>query len=182
MDMVDHPNDFYLQIFRLPVLKYCKLSFGKNYQLESIPMATNQYSSIEHLIIRCSIQLNVLYRFLSYDPQLCRLSCQSFVGYGDASTDIIILPNNVTHVSLDLYHIDFDLLELLIKYFCHKIQVLHISDNASSEHLNAQRWRQLILNHLPYLRIFDIQFVYSIVFINAQLIYDSLVNQFNSQF
>ncbi|CAF2700917.1 unnamed protein product [Rotaria sp. Silwood2] len=182
MDKIDHLNHLYLQLFRLPVLKYCKLSFSKNYQLESIPMATNQYSSIEYLIIECNVQINVLYHFLSYVPQLRRLSCQSLVGYDNISTDINISLKNVIHVSLGLYHISFDQLEFLIKQFCYKIQVLHISGDASQEHLDAQRWKQLILNHLPYLRIFDIQFVYSIVFINDQQTYDHLFNQFSSQF
>ncbi|CAF1554585.1 unnamed protein product [Rotaria sp. Silwood1] len=182
IDNIDHPNDFYLQIFRLPILKYCKLSFSKNYKLKSIPMATNQYSSIEHLIIECIIQINILYCFLSYVPQLRRLSCQSLVGYDDVPTDIKISLNNVTHVSLDLYHMSFDNLEFLIKQFCHKIQVLHISGYVSQEHLDTQRWKQLILNYLPYLRIFDIQSVYLAISINNQQTYEYLFNQFNSQF
>ncbi|CAF3773843.1 unnamed protein product [Rotaria sp. Silwood1] len=112
-------------------------------------MATNQYSSIEHLIIECIIQINILYCFLSYVPQLRRLSCQSLVGFDNVPTDIKISLNNVTHVSLDLYHMSFDNLEFLIKQCHHKIQVLYISGYVSEEHLDTQRWKQLILNYLP---------------------------------
>ncbi len=40
-----------LSIFRLPVLKYCKISFDVTIKTESIPFAINEFSPIEHLVI-----------------------------------------------------------------------------------------------------------------------------------
>ncbi|CAF3311828.1 unnamed protein product [Rotaria sp. Silwood2] len=182
IDKIDHPNNLYIQILRLPVLKYCKVSFDEDYRFEPLTMATNEYSSIEHLVIERGIRLEVLHRLLSYVPQLCRLSCQSLIGYDNLSTEINISMKNLTHASLDLCHVRFNQLECLIMNYFHKIQVLHISGKASLEDLDANRWKQLILSHMPYLRVFVIRFIYHPGIMYNQLTYDSLFNQFNSQF
>ncbi|CAF4775800.1 unnamed protein product, partial [Rotaria sp. Silwood2] len=59
-DNVQNKNVFYHQIFRLPVLKYCKLSLAGNSQSSPLTMATTEFSPIEYFII------NQLYAFLSY--------------------------------------------------------------------------------------------------------------------
>ncbi|CAF4269405.1 unnamed protein product, partial [Rotaria sordida] len=45
-DNVQNKNIFYHQIFRLPVLKYCKLTLAGNAQSNSLPMATMEFSPI----------------------------------------------------------------------------------------------------------------------------------------
>ncbi|CAF4079383.1 unnamed protein product, partial [Adineta steineri] len=78
--LVIHINDnsnqiqIYNQIFLLRTLKYCKISFDKNMQLEQLPISTNISSSIEHLVIIGKCYLTELHNFLSYLPHLCRLS------------------------------------------------------------------------------------------------------------
>ncbi|CAF4083722.1 unnamed protein product, partial [Adineta steineri] len=78
--LVIHINDnsnqiqIYNQIFLLSTLKYCKISFDKNIQLEQLPISTNISSSIEHLVIIGKCYLTELHNFLSYLPHLCRLS------------------------------------------------------------------------------------------------------------
>ncbi|CAF4224829.1 unnamed protein product [Adineta steineri] len=68
--LVIHINDssnqiqIYNQIFLLPTLKYCKISFDKNIQLEQIPISTNISSSIEHLVIIGKCYLTELHNFL----------------------------------------------------------------------------------------------------------------------
>jgi hypothetical protein len=48
------------QLFRLPVLKYCQLSFNVKQNAHSFPMFINKYSSIEHLVIKNSIRFDRL--------------------------------------------------------------------------------------------------------------------------
>jgi len=46
----------YRQIFRLPVLKYCKVSFGLSYNPDQLLSIANKESSpIEHLIITTTV-------------------------------------------------------------------------------------------------------------------------------
>ncbi|CAF3712013.1 unnamed protein product, partial [Rotaria sp. Silwood1] len=75
-DNVQNKNVFYHQIFRLPVLKYCKLSLTGNSQSNSLSMATIEFSPIEYFIIN-QLYVDELYAFLSYIPQIRRLSIRN---------------------------------------------------------------------------------------------------------
>ncbi len=68
IDSVQNTDKFYRQIFRLPVLKYCKLSSegGVSYMLRRV--ATNKYSSIEYLVITHCLLFHELMSLLSYVP------------------------------------------------------------------------------------------------------------------
>ena len=54
-------NDLFPQIFRLSVLKYCKVSFENHYRHSHglLPFATDKYSSIEQLGINHTISVHV---------------------------------------------------------------------------------------------------------------------------
>ena len=71
---VRNQANIYYQIFHLPVLRYCRVSFGEDYIPGLLPFATNKYSPIEHLVINGNVHFNLLRRILSYVPQLRRLS------------------------------------------------------------------------------------------------------------
>ena len=105
--------DIYRKIFRLPALKYCKLSI----EIEefSLPIASKEFSPIEHLIINNKISLHQLDHFLSYVPQLRRLSLNHLNGRRSARmrTNLPIL-NYLTDVSLGLYSISFTNFESLV--------------------------------------------------------------------
>ncbi|CAF3185489.1 unnamed protein product [Rotaria socialis] len=78
VDSVENSNYFYRKIFKLPVLKYCKVSFATNYNIESLPMSNNEYSPIEDLIIENTVNFDALDRLVSYVPELRHLEFRYF--------------------------------------------------------------------------------------------------------
>jgi hypothetical protein len=64
------------------------------------------------------------------------------------------------------------------------VQILSISASSSSdrEYLNANRWEQLILSHMPNLRIFDIRHDLCAPDGFDRLTYEDQINQFTSRF
>jgi hypothetical protein len=73
-DNVEDKIHIYREIFRLPALKYCKLSLGERIGSNLLSFATNEYSPIEHFIIENGIHIDQLDSLLSYVPRLRRLS------------------------------------------------------------------------------------------------------------
>jgi hypothetical protein len=183
-------DDIYQKIFRLPALKYCKMSFEIFSGLSSLSIATNEFSSIEHLVINNEISHNGFDRLLSYVPQLRRLSFDHLNGFRNSqihkSSTIL---NYLTDVSLELYFANFTDFEQLVKDYFRQVQTLRITvysthfNGSNTEFLNADRWERLISTHIPNLRIFDFQHKNSVLNFNEkQLAYETLVNKFNSLF
>ncbi len=155
-----HRSKFYRQIFRLPALKYCKLSLKGWYNDEPLPVSTNEYSSIEHLIITNYVQVRELDSLLSYVPHLRRLSFHSLLNFGSKGTKIFPrLLTHLTHISLEIHSLNFDQLEQLFINMFRTVEVLRFTvDNyVDGEYMNANRWKQLIIYHIPNLRVFDIE-------------------------
>lgn len=101
--------------------------------------------------------------FLSYIPKLRRLSIKLTHNYYQQVTPVSsTVLNYLTHVSLILENLKFDEFEPFIKQYFGQIKVLQISSNSYYTYLDADRWEKLILSHMPYLRIFDIQHTYKI--------------------
>ncbi|CAM4941144.1 unnamed protein product [Rotaria socialis] len=78
VDSVENSNYFYRKIFKLPVLKYCKVSFATNSNIESLSMSNNEYSPIEDLIIENTVNFDALDRLVSYVPELRHLEFRYF--------------------------------------------------------------------------------------------------------
>ncbi|CAF5056584.1 unnamed protein product, partial [Rotaria sp. Silwood1] len=74
IDNVENKNDIYRQIFRLPVLKYCKISLNKPFNLILLLIATTEFSPIGYLVITNLLRFNELNDLLSYVAELHRLS------------------------------------------------------------------------------------------------------------
>lgn len=87
IDPVCSLNTFYRSIFRVPSLKYCKLSFQAQAQTTSILIATNESSPIENLVINSNSNIDDLGPVLSYVPQLRRLSWHTISGLSDEQAD-----------------------------------------------------------------------------------------------
>ncbi|CAF0833251.1 unnamed protein product [Adineta steineri] len=160
IDIIVNRTAIYSQIIRLPALKYCSLSLkGSHYSELALPIL-DKYSPIEHLIIKHDISTNELYTLLSYIPQLRRLYVcyilNSWTTYMKPSP--FVLPY-LTHVSLDLSSISFDVFEEMIIDIFHLVHVLHIfiRNNNDQMYINANRWEQLILSYMRNLCIFDIR-------------------------
>ena len=151
----------YRQIFRLPVLKYCKLSLSELTLSESLLISKNEYSPIEHLIIMSSVGTHELDGLLSYVPQLRRLSLVlDRETRQTRSQKCPFIHKQLTHVSLRINTcIDFDEFQRLTRELFPNIEVLHLTvfTNADRAYMNGNKWQLLIQFYFPKLRIFDIQ-------------------------
>jgi hypothetical protein len=157
-DNVENKSNLYTQVFRLPALKYCNLSFKEISRLELLPVAMKEFSPIEHLIINNTYPLNDLNNLLSYVPHLKRLSIHSEYKYRIEQMQLYSSTLiHLTHVFLNGPDIPFDQFESIVQSFFNHIQILHISNGYSKDYLDADRWQSLILSHMPQLRIFDIR-------------------------
>ncbi|CAF1158639.1 unnamed protein product [Adineta steineri] len=165
-DHVKNVNECYLDIFRLLKLKYCKISLGNyNFISDSLPYATNEFSSIEQLVIKHEVYFKAIHRLLSYVPQLRRLSLNySYNHYDRNQPSQPIILNSLTHLFLKLNKVSYDELEQLTKTFFCKTQVLYLHVTNCQEYININdnRWKQLILSHMPFLRVFDLYIDYHI--------------------
>ncbi|CAF1366204.1 unnamed protein product [Rotaria sp. Silwood1] len=125
IDCVENKNQLYRRIFRLPVLKYCKITMTKFVESEPLSIAINKYSSIEHLVINNGCYLHELISLLSYIPQLRRLSLRDLYGtFIEQTKSHSIVFNYLTHISINKTNMTFDELELLIKNHFPQIQSL----------------------------------------------------------
>ncbi|CAF3532321.1 unnamed protein product [Rotaria sp. Silwood1] len=185
IDCYRNPNEIYQHIFRLPALKYCKISLKEYSDYYSLPMATNLTSPIEHLVITHQFYLNNLNALLSYIPQVRRLTFHYLDGTRSNQLETFSCSSkNLIHVSIHMKDISLDKFELMSKYLFNQLQILHVTTKYDRTYLDANRWEQLILSFMPNLRIFDFQHIDFIENINDnnQFIYDSVFNQFCSSF
>ncbi|CAF1090391.1 unnamed protein product [Adineta steineri] len=186
IDQVQQINKLYHQIFRLPVLNYCKISLLKeSIQSEPLPIETKEFSSIKHLVIENPLHIDELNALLSYVPQLCRLSIHQL----NRSCKIPKEPystilKHLTHISLFIGNMTFDDFELWIETISNQLKVLHISIKFDINFLDANRWEKLIESHMPCLQIFDIWHINSIRIDTYQnnFVYNHIINQFRSPF
>ena len=184
-DHVPSKNSIYHQIFRLPALKYCKLSLLARTSTESLATSINEYSPIEHLIIKNSINPYELDDLLSYVPQLRRLSFHLQHTIWRTRTQVCpLVLNQLTHVDLQLESIKFDVLEQIIRELFPMIEVLHLTiiGRMDAAYINANKWEQLITSHIPHLRIFDIQCEFAASNDMYPLGIKDQINQFTTSF
>jgi hypothetical protein len=190
VDNSKNQNQIYQTIFRLPTLKYCQIFIETLRHRIPLPIATNKFSSIEHLVINNEISIDQLDCLLSYVPKLRRLSLAHLnrsIGRRTRISSITL--NCLTNVFLKLYSVSFDDFEQLARDFFHQVHVLRIEIscnqyyNADMDYLNADQWERLISTHIPNLRIFDFQHEYRCRYNNnGQQAYETQVNKFNSSF
>ncbi|CAF3027558.1 unnamed protein product, partial [Rotaria sp. Silwood2] len=82
-------------IFRLPIIKYCKLTFDGNLDCICLPCAHDkncQCQTLKHLIIDGDFCLNQLTPILTYTPQLTYLSCRFQSGFDYKTSEQLLLP------------------------------------------------------------------------------------------
>ena len=184
VDRIRDRTKIYREVFRLQALKYCKLylqGYGGN---ELLPVCVNEYSPIEHMIIANSIRVKELDAFLSYVPQLRRVSLNLQYIHPMTTQEYSVMSQHVTHVSLELTSvIKFNEFEEIIRGFP-MIEVLHLTLPSYCEQIyaNADKWEQLITCHLPHLRIFDIHYSFRSAYGVVPLNIDTLMNQFSTPF
>ncbi|CAF5001166.1 unnamed protein product, partial [Rotaria sp. Silwood1] len=174
-------NKLYHTVFRLTALKYFKVSVNEHYVNEILSITKNHYSSLEHFVVDSHYQIDDLSILLSYVPKLRRLSFKKLSEsyYLQMHMQPIIL-NSLTHLSLQTKHIIFDKIELFIRNLSHQLQVFRFSTEFDVTYLNAKRWQELIVFHMPYLRIFDIEL--QAKYYDNQNEFHISINQFMSPF
>ncbi|CAF0784327.1 unnamed protein product [Adineta steineri] len=159
-DNVQYKTYIYSQIIRMTSLKYCSLSLkGSHHNELSLP-TLDQYSPIEHLIIKHCISNNQLYSLLSHTPQLRRLHLSDISNsWSKYTKPFPFVLAYLTKVSMGLNCVDFVQFQQMIIDMFHRVQVLHISIDCNSDqaYMSSNRWEQLIVSHMPNLRVFDIR-------------------------
>ncbi|CAF0906703.1 unnamed protein product [Rotaria sordida] len=178
-------SEIYRLIFRLPVLKYCTISpkfYGGSLSLYT---AKNESSPIEYLSVNRHCSLNQLISLISYTPKLSHLSSLSISETSNVRiNNISIIYPKLTRISLKLWRMSFDSFKLLCSKLFYHLEVLSICTRADDHYLIADRWQQLIINHIPNLRIFDFQHYWEPVDDNntEQRTYHLLIDRFTSSF
>ncbi|CAF4341105.1 unnamed protein product, partial [Rotaria sordida] len=165
----------------LSTLKYCKIEYQQ--LLLFINFTNYDSSSIEYLIINGHLPFSALHNLLCCLPKLQHLSITYLYkhdDYQERNKLSSIQLKYLKHVSLKLDYVHFDEFEKIIKEFFYHIQILRLTIVYDETYLDAKRWQQLILFHMSYLRIFDINHQSSVN--NNNLTYHDIINQFNSSF
>ncbi|CAF1448836.1 unnamed protein product [Adineta steineri] len=160
----DDPDDIdniYQIIFKLPILRYNKLSYYTFELPIPLSIATNtQYSHIEYLVVDHPCTLNELIVILSYTPQLCRLTCREINESNEEENTKHVLGviSNLTYISISKCYAKFDELILFITKISPQLQVLHITSCGDTTYLDADRWQRLISQYLLNLRILEFKY------------------------
>ena len=173
-------KEIYSLIFRLPMLKYNKLSGEKLYQADFIPIVINeQSSSIECLVINYDCRLQELYAILSCTPKLRRLTCLNlFDNKGDLSSPLFYLK----YLSIGHCHLEFDVFENLIQNLSSQLEVLYFSSKLNINYLDENQWESLITKYMPNLHVFQYKFVDTISNRSSWQPYPSFLTLFTSAF
>lgn len=173
----------YRLIFRLPMLKYNKISGKVFVPVSTSAILARRLTSIEQLVIDHTCSLSTLYDILSHTPKLRRLICDDLSAiYINLRTEIPIKIFDLKYCSISFCYITFEEFVVLAKKAFSQLRVLRYSSYKDTAYLDADRWERLIINHMPYLHTF--QFTYHNYLYNRSVVnpYHSSINRFTSQF
>jgi hypothetical protein len=160
VSQLKNPNVVYRCIFNLPTIKYCKLTFSHHDNRSPLPYSVDkqdQCHTLEHLIIDSLYCLDQINAVLTYTPRLTHLSCRLAWGLCSNIAEGPAVLLHLTHITVEFYQLSFDELEMFLAKICRQLILLRVMVSRSGTFLCAKRWEQLILNHMPHLRIFDFQ-------------------------
>ncbi|UJR18338.1 hypothetical protein I4U23_005240 [Adineta vaga] len=187
-DDVKIPRDIYIEIIHLPTLKYCQISLN---ECKLLPCAyASASSSIEHLVLNESFNLEQFDDLLSYVPKLRCLIINDFCGFSSKRTKRSLLSwSSLTKVCIQMRGISFDDFYLIATDYFRHVQALNVMiypyvlENSNMEYLDADRWKNLISNCMPELRSFNLKHMYYVGRGEFDwLNYGMLIDKFNSSF
>ncbi|CAF1663456.1 unnamed protein product [Adineta ricciae] len=184
-------SDVYRMIFSLPVLKYIKMSFEVDFELQDdnsinicLPVTMNeQCSKIEYMFIDHTCKFDGLISLFHHTPQLRRLICTD-LQKADRKVDSEQIPTLLYLKSLriDRCYIDFDDFEMLIRKVSSQLEELCVRRDFGMNYLNANRWEMLITDFLPHLK----RFTYKCFGSNSRVLEDrnlrEVIHRFTSPF
>ena len=177
----DELDDVYQCIFKLPFLKYIKVSVVIDNTIGLLPISTSeQISTIQYLNINHKCTLDELFVLLSYTSHLHHLTCERL---SQSEITFSCVLSNLIHVSITDCNLNFDEFEILIKQICSKLQVLRVINRFEDvAYLHADRWERLITQYIPHLRKFNFEFHKQFWFRNEFTSYHTQINRFTSSF
>ncbi len=156
-------SDIYQLIFQLPKLKYMNFAGYMPQHLDkpvSLPIATSEeFSPIEHLILDHHCTFEQLCNIISCTPQLRRLNIMDTLN-GNPNIGIISSTtlSNLVNFSIQVYDLTFDKFEIFIRRINFKLKVLRMTACQDINYLVANRWEKLILQCLPQLEKFYLEY------------------------
>ena len=152
-------TNIYRIILALPMLTYCKISARYSDRSVSLPISTKS-SPLEYLIMNHSCTFNDLSMVLSYTPQLRHLSfMESDKNNATIGMIIPLIPIHMTYLRIHVCHVTFDEFEMFIRQLRPKLKVLMFSTSSEEiAYFDAYRWERFILQNLPQLEKFSLQY------------------------
>ncbi|CAF1352675.1 unnamed protein product [Rotaria sp. Silwood1] len=186
IDNIDDINIFYIKIFGLSKLTFCQVEY------KTVPTQTDTnylvidatiFSPLQQLIINADFPTNSLDILFSCFPQIRRLSIDRLTSSTTKEIKPIIVPH-LKHVTLKLNNIKFNEFEQVMKNFFENIQILSINTNNDQDYIQATKWEQLIINHIPDLSIFSLYYdgIDNTTSIPNHFQLNELIENFNSSF
>jgi hypothetical protein len=173
-------------IFSLPVLKYNRLIIDSDDMEEelniSLPFATNErFSTIEYLNISHNCTSQQLFSIIRHTPQLRHLICKNLIGSGTGNKQLVTLANLI-YLSIDCASMKLAEFESIMTNLSSQLQVLNIEYYLDKDYLDADRWEQMIKNHIPHLRKFDCKYRAFDLSKDLKNSFYMIMNQFTSPF
>jgi hypothetical protein len=143
-------------------------------------ISNQQRSPIKYLVIDHGWKFNELDAILSYTPELYHLSIQQ-----QSKVDMIlpIRLANLTYLSIDMGHLDYDKVMEFIKKLSSNLKVFHLTiQSFDIMYVTSNLWEEFIIEYLPYLEKFYLNYCEPILYDNQSRKYHWKENQFTSSF
>lgn len=172
----------YTFIFALPVLKYNKFTVLDQFSAPPLPSPTNIVSPIKHLVAEYTCDINDIFFILSHTPSLDHLNCTNVVSTKFMAMELPVKTFNLKYFTVNNCSLKFKQFEVLIKKLFSQLQILRFTTTQDYSYVDAPRWEKLIVNCMPYLRIFN--FEYFAMDVNRPVfkLYYSILSRFISSF
>jgi len=159
IDYLKDPTAMYRIILALPMLTYYKISASDSDWSVSLPISTKS-NLLEHLIMNHTCTFNELSAVLSYTPHLRHLGfMESDKNNTTIGIIIPLIPIHVTNLRIHVCHVTFDEFEMFIRQLRPQLKVLMFSTSSEEiAYFDAYRWERFILQDLPQLQKFSLQY------------------------
>ncbi|CAF3933206.1 unnamed protein product [Adineta steineri] len=182
----NHSNIYQL-IFNLPKLKYLKyrtLDTKDSDIVLALSIATDQQkTSIEYFIMDHGCSIKDIFCLLSYTPNIRYLK---FLNTMDTNNFNLIEPIKLiylTKLSIEIYDMTFDELEILIKKLKLNLKILSLDiKHDDMSYLSARRWEHFLQENLSQLEKFYFKKTVYFSENNQTPMYFGEKNEFNSTF
>ena len=120
----------------------------------------NHFSTIKHLNLDFGCTARVLTCILSYTPQVRQLICKNVCESTEKMTKTVpIQLSYLIYFFINVCSLSCTNLEILIQHMACPLETFKIGSCYDQTYYDADRWKQLIVKHLPQLR--DLEFHYA---------------------